>query len=272
MSEHGSAMGAPALVFRDIQFSYAGHTGGAPALDGATLEVAAGRITGLVGPNGCGKSTLLRAADALVAPSAGEVLVAGSGGELAPVADLTSTERAGAIALLMQIHRTPSMTVENLVMCGRYTHLGAFGRASARDRAIVEEAMDAAGVLALARKPARSLSGGERQRAFIAMALAQQARVLLLDEPTTFLDPRAARDVMALVARLVRERGLTVLAVLHDVDLALRTCEDIAVMEAGRVVDAGPARAVLARGAIQHVLGVEIERHDGPHGPSYAVF
>ena len=294
-----------ALSFRDVSFAYgaAAGSGGNPVIDHLTWDVATGCVTGLVGLNGCGKSTLLRLADGLVAPTAGEVLVRPPGAaphvpapasgvgavmgvaeaaarapvpavpaELVPLASMSSAQRARSVALLMQIHRTPSMTVEDLVMCGRYTHMGAFGRASAQDRRIVADALQEVGVADLAHKPARNLSGGQRQRAFIAMALAQQAQLLLLDEPVTFLDPRAARDVMALVRRLVDERCLTVLAVLHDVDLALRTCDDVAVMQSGRIVDFGPVPEVLARGALERVLDVRIERHEGPCGESFSVF
>lgn len=272
----GAGTGGVALSFRGVCFSYGGPSR-PPVVRDLSWDVAAGRITGLLGPNGCGKSTLLRLADAAARPSAGRIFVAdpdapAGAGALVPLESLAPARRARCVSLLMQIHRTPSMTVEDLVLCGRYAHLGAFGRASAEDRLVAWQAMADVGIVECAARPARSLSGGQRQRAFIAMALAQQAGVLLLDEPITFLDPRAARDTMVLVERLVRERGLTVLAVLHDVDLALRCCEDVAVMDGGRIVDSGARAEVLARGALERVLDVRIVAHDSPEGPSYAVF
>lgn len=241
----------PAVELAGVSFSY----GERSVLDGLDLSLSAGRLTGIVGPNGCGKSTLLRLVDGVLSPSAGRVLVEGE-----TVQSLSARERAERIALLPQIHRTPSMTVEALVSCGRYRHMGVFGGLDARDRAIVSDAMRAAHVDHLAAKPARTLSGGERQRAFIAMVLAQRARTVLLDEPTTYLDPRAALDVMRLARELVREQGMTAAVVIHDLPLALRFCDRIAVMDGGRIVAAGTPEDILAQGVLERVFGVRIAR------------
>lgn len=187
-----------AVELRDVRFAYGEHV----VLAGLSLALPAGCLTGIVGPNGCGKSTLLRVIDGVLEPAAGEVLVEGDA-----LDSLSARERAERIALLPQIHRTPSMTVEALVSCGRYAHMGLFGGLTEQDRQIVAESMRVAGVEHLAHKAARTLSGGERQRAFIAMVLAQRARTVLLDEPTTYLDPRAALDVMGLARGLVHEQG-----------------------------------------------------------------
>ncbi len=247
----------------DVSFAY----GTRPVIGNLSLAIPAGKITGIVGPNGCGKSTLLKLIDGLLAPASGEVLVEGE-----PVASLSARERARRVALLPQVHRTPSMTVEALVMCGRYAHMGAFGRPSANDRAIVAEAMHTAGIEHMAARPARALSGGERQSAFIAMSLAQQAHALLLDEPTTYLDVRAAHDTMALLRRLNEERGLTAVMVLHDLDLALRTCDRIAIMDAGRVRTVDTPAGVLATGELERVFGVRIMQVETPNGPAYTCF
>lgn len=240
-----------AVELRDVRFAYGEHV----VLDGLSLALPAGCLTGIVGPNGCGKSTLLRVIDGVLEPAAGEVLVEGDA-----LGSLPARERAERIALLPQIHRTPSMTVEALVSCGRYAHMGLFGGLTDQDRLIVAESMRVAGVEHLAHKAARTLSGGERQRAFIAMVLAQRARTVLLDEPTTYLDPRAALDVMGLARGLVHEQGMTGAVVIHDLPLALRFCDRIAVMDSGRIVAVGTPAEILDQGVLEQVFGVTIAR------------
>lgn len=240
-----------AVELRGVRFSYGEHA----VLDGLSLALPAGCLTGIVGPNGCGKSTLLRVIDGVLEPAAGEALVEGDA-----LDSLSARERAERIALLPQIHRTPSMTVEALVSCGRYAHMGLFGGLTEQDRQIVAESMRVAGVEHLAHKAARALSGGERQRAFIAMVLAQRARTVLLDEPTTYLDPRAALDVMGLARGLVHEQGMTGAAVIHDLPLALRFCDRIAVMDSGRIVAVGTPAEILDQGVLEQVFGVMIAR------------
>lgn len=240
-----------AVELRGVRFAYGEHA----VLDGLSLALPAGCLTGIVGPNGCGKSTLLRVIDGVLEPAAGEVLVEGDA-----LDSLSARERAERIALLPQIHRTPSMTVEALVSCGRAAHMGLFGGLTDQDRLIVAESMRVAGVEHLAHKAARTLSGGERQRAFIAMVLAQRARTVLLDEPTTYLDPRAALDVMGLARGLVHEQGMTGAVVIHDLPLALRFCDRIAVMDSGRIVAVGTPAEILDQGVLEQVFGVMIAR------------
>lgn len=240
-----------AVELRDVRFAYGEHV----VLAGLSLALPAGCLTGIVGPNGCGKSTLLRVIDGVLEPAAGEVLVEGDA-----LDSLSARERAERIALLPQIHRTPSMTVEALVSCGRYAHMGLFGGLTEQDRQVVAESVRVAGVEHLAHKAARTLSGGERQRAFIAMVLAQRARTVLLDEPTTYLDPRAALDVMGLARGLVHEQGMTGAVVIHDLPLALRFCDRIAVMDGGRIVAVGTPAEILDQGVLEQVFGVMIAR------------
>ena len=240
-----------AVELRGVRFAYGEHA----VLDGLSLALPAGCLTGIVGPNGCGKSTLLRVIDGVLEPAAGEALVEGDA-----LDSLSARERAERIALLPQIHRTPSMTVEALVSCGRYAHMGLFGGLTDQDRLIVAESMRVAGVEHLAHKAARALSGGERQRAFIAMVLAQRARTVLLDEPTTYLDPRAALDVMGLARGLVHEQGMTGAVVIHDLPLVLRFCDRIAVMDSGRIVAVGTPAEILDQGVLEQVFGVMIAR------------
>lgn len=240
-----------AVELRGVRFAYGEHA----VLDGLSLALPAGCLTGSVGPNGCGKSTLLRVIDGVLEPAAGEALVEGDA-----LDSLSARERAERIALLPQIHRTPSMTVEALVSCGRYAHMGLFGGLTEQDRQIVAESMRVAGVEHLAHKAARALSGGERQRAFVAMVLAQRARTVLLDEPTTYLDPRAALDVMGLARGLVHEQGMTGAVVIHDLPLALRFCDRIAVMDGGHIVAVGTPAEILDQGVLEQVFGVTIAR------------
>ena len=152
----GVACAGAAVELRDVRFANGEHV----VLDGLSLALPAGCLTGIVGPNGCGKSTLLRVIDGVLGAAAGEVLVEGDA-----LGSLPARERAERIALLPQIHRTPSMTVEALVSCGRYAHMGLFGGLTEQDRQIVAESMRVAGVEHLAHKAARALSGGERQAA-----------------------------------------------------------------------------------------------------------
>lgn len=245
------ACAGAAVELHDVRFAYGEHV----VLDGLSLALPTSCLTGIVGPNGCGKSTLLRVIDGVLEPAAGEVLVEGDA-----LGSLSARERAERIALLPQIHRTPSMTVEALVSCGRYAHMGLFGGLTEQDRQIVAESMRVAGVGHLAHKAARALSGGERQRAFIAMVLAQRARTVLLDEPTTYLDPRAALDVMRLARGFVHEQGMTGAAVIHDLPLALRFCDRIAVMDGGRIVAVGTPAEILGQGVLEQVFGVAIAR------------
>lgn len=251
MGAAGAARVDAAVELRGVRFAYGEHV----VLDGLSLALPTGCLTGIVGPNGCGKSTLLRVIDGVLEPAAGEALV-----EDDALDSLSARERAERIALLPQIHRTPSMTVEALVSCGRYAHMGLFGGLTEQDRQIVAESMRVAGVEHLAHKAARALSGGERQRAFIAMVLAQRARTVLLDEPTTYLDPRAALDVMGLARGLVYEQGMTGAVVIHDLPLALRFCDRIAVMDSGRIVAVGTPAEILDQGVLEQVFGVMIAR------------
>lgn len=252
-----------ALEFCDVSFSY----GASPVLRGLSASIPAGRVVGIVGPNGCGKSTTLKLADGLLSPDSGEVRVLGRN-----LGVLSARERARLVALLPQVHRTPSMSVRDLVMCGRYAHIGVFGRPTAADERAVDEALAEVGIAPLAHKGARSLSGGERQRAFLAMAVAQDARVLLLDEPTTYLDVRAASETMALARQLHESRGTSVVAVIHDLDLALRTCDELVVMDGGAVLAQGPATDDAVLASIGRAFGVDVCPAQTPRGPVYGFF
>ncbi|WP_368018062.1 ABC transporter ATP-binding protein [Olsenella sp. AGMB03486] len=231
------------LTFQDISFGY----GERKLFEGFSLAIPEGGITAVLGPNGCGKSTLLALTEGMLKPACGAVLLSGT-----DTLSLSAKERAGLLAMLPQVHRTPSMKVRDLVACGRYTHMGPFGQLEKADWDKVDEAISLMGLEGLRDRNARKLSGGERQRAFLAMTVAQGACTLLLDEPTTYLDVRAALDLMQLVRRLADEQGTTIVCVTHDVDLALRFSDGICVLGSARPTQ------LLAKGTPEEIAGSSV--------------
>jgi iron complex transport system ATP-binding protein len=211
-----------------------------------------GRITVIVGPNACGKSTLLRGLARLLPPRAGEVRLDGSSLQV-----LRTIEVARVLGLLPQTPVAPDgITVGDLVGRGRYPHQGWFRQWSARDDQAVGAALAATGTADLTGRQLSSLSGGQRQRVWIAMVLAQDTDVLLLDEPTTFLDISHQVELLDLLVDLNRERGKTIVLVLHDLNLACRYADHVIAMRAGRVVVEGPPAEVIDAEAVQEVFGV----------------
>ena len=227
--------------------------GGSAVLDGVSIEVGAGEIVGLVGPNGAGKSTLLRAATGLVPLRNGHIRVGGDALDA-----LARRELARRVAVVQQLPEAPStLRVRQLALLGRHPHLGLFARESARDLSIVEGALRQAGCLKLAGRELGTLSGGERRRAFIARALAQQAPLLLLDEPTANLDAGAQHDVLELVSELAG-RGTGVLLVVHDLTLAIAYCDRLVLLDRGRVVAAGAPAEVITPEIVRRVYGESV--------------
>lgn len=252
-----------AVEIQGVSFSY----GKAPFIENLSATFRAGTVTSIVGPNGCGKSTLVKLIDGLHRPHAGSVLISGE-----PTLALSGKERARKVAVLAQASRPPAMTVESLVACGRYPYQRREGRLGEEDKRFVEEAMARAGVTRFRNHDLRHLSGGERQRAFIAMTLAQDTGIIVLDEPTTYLDIKACHETMQLVRRLNVEAGKTIVMVIHDLDLALRYSDDLMVMERGVCWYAGSVDDVLESGAIEHAFEVSIRAVDSSHGRSYSLF
>lgn len=195
-----------------------------------SFSVKSGRIVALLGKNGSGKTTLLRAAN-LEIPHEGSILL-----NREPIHSFSPRERARRMAYLPQRLAAPAMSVSSLVSLGRLPHMPPFSRLSVYDRTTVLEALKATDALSLAERPVHALSGGERQRAHLAMAIAQGAPLLLLDEPTTYLDTDARRSFFSLLAGLVRSEGKAALCVLHDINDAIRLADDIALLENGRLV------------------------------------
>ena len=238
-----------------IAFSHvsAGYPGRA-VLHDVSFTVPKGKVAALIGPNGCGKTTLLKTACGLLRPLEGEILLGGKPGHC-----YKRKEFARMCALLPQVRETPALTVEGLVAHGRYPHL-SFGRElAAHDRDAVQRAMEEAGVLPLKDRLLPQLSGGERQRAYFAMALAQDAEIFFLDEPTTYLDIGQKYEMLGLVRRL-NQRGKTILMVLHDLSLAFSYSDLVAVLDQGRLLAFGESGAVFSSGIAGEAFGVDCVR------------
>jgi iron complex transport system ATP-binding protein len=233
---------------------------GADVISGLDLEIPPGRVTAIVGANGCGKSTLLRALARLLRPRTGAVLLDGRA-----ISALPSRQVAQRLGLLPQSPVAPEgLTVEDLVARGRHPHQGLFRQWSTADEAAVQEALRTTGTAGLRDRPLDALSGGQRQRAWIAMALAQQTELLLLDEPTTFLDLAHQLDVLDLLDGLVAERGRTVVMVLHDLNQACRYADLLVALRDGRVHTAGPPGEVVDAAFVQEVFGLEARVVEDP--------
>jgi len=216
-----------------------------------TVAVPAGSFTVIIGPNGCGKSTLLRALARTLKPRSGRVLLDG-----APMDAMRTKAIARRLALLPQSPIAPeAITVGDLVARGRYPHQGLLRQWSPEDARAVDAAMAATEVTDLRDRYVSDLSGGQRQRAWLAMALAQETDLLLLDEPTTFLDIAHQFEVMDLCARL-HEEGRTLVAVLHDLNQAARYGSHVIAMKAGRVVAEGPPQDVVTEALVRDVFGL----------------
>lgn len=256
--------GRNAIELRDVAFSYDRTR---RFIEGVSLGFEKGALTSVVGPNGCGKSTLLKIACGIVRPRRGEVLLEGR-----PMEAYAARERARRLALLSQGPRPPAMSVESLVACGRFPHSSGQGRLSRADREAVEYAMELADVTRFRSCDVGRLSGGERQRAFIAMTLSQDTDIVVLDEPTTYLDIGACHDVMRLVRRLNEEHGKTIVLVIHDLDLALRYSDKVVVVRDGSVIGEGEVGAVYESRAIDEAFGIDLHACEAPGGDAYVVF
>lgn len=223
-------------------------------LDGLDLTIKAGRVTALCGPNGCGKSTLLRTLAGLQPLRSGQIEVNG-----APLASYRRRELARVLTMLAQFNQIPAgLTVRELVAYGRYAYGGWLRGLTRSDQTAIDEALAVSGLAADAGRDVAALSGGERQRVWIAMALAQQAPIVLLDEPTTYLDIHHQLDILHELRRLNQERGLTIVWVLHDLNQAAAFSDDMVLMRDGRIVAQGAPGAMLEPHHLQQAFGVKM--------------
>jgi iron complex transport system ATP-binding protein len=249
-------MSGPALELSAVAFGY----GERPLFAGLDLAVADGEIGAVLGPNGSGKTTLVRLASGQLRPDAGTIRLQGRN-----VGEMTASERARRIAVVPQdTWLAFRFTVDEVVMMGRAPHQGRFGVERTVDREQVDLAMERTDSHRLAGRPFQELSGGERQRVILARALAQQPDVLLLDEPTSFLDLKHRLAIYDLLTRLNAESGLTVLVVSHDINLVARHCRRLVLLHEGRVHADGTAESVLVPQNIREVYGVEAEVRTDP--------
>ena len=239
------------IRLRDVRFSWGVRT----VLGGVSLAVEPSEFVGLLGPNGSGKSTLIRLIAGTLTPSRGELAVAG----LVP-GRTTRRELARRVAVVAQTPILPEgFTVTELVLLGRTPHLRAFQAEGEGDFAAARRALAAAESLDLAGRPLGELSGGERQRASLARALAQEPSLLLLDEPTAHLDPGIAQGIMATLARLNCEEGLTILASFHDINLAAAIFPRLLLLHEGRIIADGPPATVITPPLLRQAYGYDAE-------------
>jgi len=227
--------------------------GGEVVIDDLTLNIPEGRITTLIGANGCGKSTLLRAMARLLKPLSGTILLNGK-----DVMRSATRDIARKMAILPQSPVAPEgMTVLQLVRQGRYPHQNWLKQWSEDDERCVRQALEATQMADLSERQVDSLSGGQRQRAWIAMTLAQNTDVILLDEPTTYLDLSHQIEILDLLFDLNRYSGRTIVMVLHDLNLACRYADNIVAVRKGKVYDHGAPEKVITRELVRDVFGLE---------------
>ncbi len=240
---------APRLEAQAIELAY----GNSVVAQDLTVTVPSGSFTAIVGPNACGKSTLLQALSRLLAPGRGSVLLDGRA-----ISEIPAKQFARQVGLMPQSSIAPDgITVTELVACGRYPHQNLLRQWSRADELAVAAAIEATGMNELADRRVSELSGGQRQRAWIAMVLAQETPLLLLDEPTTFLDIAHQMELMLLLEKLNRERGYTIAAVLHDLNQACRHATHMIAMRGGHAVAEGRPGDIVTEALVRDVFGLD---------------
>lgn len=246
----------PEIELREVSFGYGERTVLAPL----SLTMPSGAVTTLLGPNGSGKSTLLRGIADLHRPDQGDVLL-----DQRPVRAFPSREFARTVSFLPQAPLVPeSITARELVQFGRYPHRGPFGRRTSDDGEAVDWALRVTGTGPFADRQVDTLSGGERQRVWIAMALAQRTGLVLLDEPTTYLDIRYQVEVLDLVRDLVDDHGLTVVLVLHDINQAAAYADWMVVLHEGAVAAQGKPSEVITSPTVSLAFGLDVDVEPDP--------
>lgn len=247
------------IELKELNCGYRDH----PVLRGVSLTFPVGEVLALVGPNGCGKSTLLRTALGLLPKQGGSILLDG-----AEIGTLSPKQIAQRVAYLSQARNIPSISAGRMVLHGRFPYLSYPRRYRPEDYAAVRRALEQADAADLADRPLRELSGGQRQKVYLAMALAQDTQTVLMDEPTTYLDVRHQLEVMSM-ARQLAEQGRAVVLVLHDLSLALRTADRLAVLDEGRLQLVGTPEEVFSSGVLDRAFGVKVKRVNSEDGWQY---
>jgi iron complex transport system ATP-binding protein len=253
-----SAHRSATLQATDLTFAYRARRGTSPlVLDQVSLAIAPGTVVGLLGPNGSGKTTLLKVLAGMLEPLQGRVLL-----DATPITTLSRRELAQRIAVVPQdTHTTFDFSVLDMVLMGRYPHLGPFALEDAEDLRLAREALAATGTAALESRLFSTLSGGERQRVVIAGALAQASDALLLDEPTASLDLGYQLEIGALLARINRTRGTTVVVSTHDLNLAAAVCSRVVMLKHGRVIAQGSTAETLTAANLRALYDVDADVH-----------
>ena len=226
-----------------------------PVIEDLSTAITPGAVTMIVGPNACGKSTLLRAMSRVLSPGSGQVVL--DGRDIATLAPKTLARRVGMLA--QSSIAPPGITVHELVARGRYPYQSLLRQWSADDDAAVTEAMERTDVVGLANRHVSALSGGQRQRVWVAMALAQRTDILLLDEPTTYLDLAHQVDLLELCRGLNAELGTTIVAVLHDLNQACRYGDEVIAMRAGSILAHGRPEEVVTAEMVEEVFGLKVQ-------------
>ncbi|MDE6551293.1 MAG: ABC transporter ATP-binding protein [Clostridia bacterium] len=230
-----------------------------------SANIGKGKITSIIGPNGCGKSTLLSLLTKLNKPQCGNILIDGQ-----EIGLLKGKAFAKKVASVFQINDgNRDLSVEEFVSYGRVPHKSGFGSLSSDDDAIIAQSLEDTGLANMKDKRLCNMSGGERQRVYIAMALCQQPEILFLDEPTSYLDMYYQLEVLEIVKKINRDKGITVIMVLHDVNQALSYSDDIIVMKDGAIVTSGAANDIVNEKLIADVYGVECRRLNVYEGLDY---
>ena len=239
----------PAIELREVSFSY----GKEPFIGGLSAMFSHGAVTSIVGPNGCGKSTLLKALSRTMPLRGGAVYLDGRA-----IAEMPTAEVARRMALLPQSPQAPAgLTVGELVALGRYPHQKGFGRLTDDDKRIIDWALSITHLGDFAARPIDALSGGQRQRAWIAMALAQDTGLILLDEPTTYLDMAHQLEVLELLQTLNRDQGKTIALVIHELNLAARFSDWMIALKSGAIRGAGTPAEVMTPALLREVFGLD---------------
>ncbi|REJ11146.1 ABC transporter ATP-binding protein [Halobacillus trueperi] len=237
------------MSMQDLGIAY----GEVKIVEDLNLHIPEGEITTIIGPNGCGKSTILKTMSRLLEPKSGVVYLDGKA-----IHKESTKQIAKKMAVLPQTPQAPSgLTVYELVSYGRFPHQRGFGKLTDEDRDIIQWALEVTGVLQFSERPIDALSGGQRQKVWIAMALAQGTELLLLDEPTTYLDLAHQLEVLTLLEKLNKEEGRTIVMVLHDLNHAARFADHLVALNSGKIIKEGTAHEVMTSSVLRRVFNID---------------